>query len=198
MDNDTNRTYTAFAGHRMLATGPLRETLRRTKEQIDRGGSDPILIFEDQTGQQVDFDFRGTLDEVWEREAPVPQHIGPGRPRLGVVSREVSLLPRHWEWLEGQPNGASAALRRLVEEARKRSPGEDRARLATNSASKFMWAMTGDFPGFEEASRALFARNRERFEELIRDWPGDIRAHLQRLVEPCFAGAGAPAPLTPR
>ncbi|NVL67960.1 DUF2239 family protein, partial [Escherichia coli] len=117
-------------------------------------------------------------EEVLARAAPEPPRVGPGRPKLGVVSREVSLLPRHWEWLEIQPNGISAALRRLVEEARKRDPEGDRARLAIEAASRFMSAMAGDLPNFEEASRALFAKDDERFVSLIAEWPADVRNHL--------------------
>lgn len=157
--------------------------LLRTKEHLDRGGSELVLIFDDQTGQQIDFNFQGTLDEVLERAAPAKSRIGPGRPKLGVVCREVSLLPRHWDWLEQQPQGISAALRRLVEEARKREPGKQRSRRARAAASKFMWAMGGNLPGFEEASRALFAADQQRFEELIHDWPEDIRTHLEHLVQ---------------
>jgi hypothetical protein len=98
-----------------------------------------------------------------------------------VVSREVSLLPRHWDWLEQQPNGISAALRRLVEEARKRAPGEERARLAREAAARFMTAIAGNLPGYEEASRALFAKDHERFRQRIAAWPEDVRLHLERL-----------------
>ena len=95
----------------------------------------------------------------------------------------MSLLPRHWEWLEEQPQGISAALRRLVDEARKRDPGKARARMARDAASKFMWAMAGNLPDFEEASRALFAGDGERLSVLVRKWPKDIRNHVLRLVE---------------
>ena len=107
---------------------------------------------------------------------------GPGRPKLGVVAREVSLLPRHWEWLEQQPNGASAAIRRLVDQARSNDPGAERTRLAIEAASRFLSAMAGNLPGYEEATRALFGRDRQRFDELIGVWPKDIRLHAQRLV----------------
>jgi hypothetical protein len=140
-----------------------------------------VLIFDDQTGKQVDFDLRGTLAEVLERyrEAPVR---GPGRPKLGVVAREISLLPRHWEWLEEQPNGASAAIRRLVDEARKREPREQEAKLAIAAAGRFLTAMAGNLPGYEEASRALYTRDKRRFGELTREWPKDVRLHAQRMV----------------
>jgi hypothetical protein len=185
-DNEERRTYTAFVGTRRLVSGELEAVLARTKETLDRGEQAPLLVFEDQTGRQIDFDFRGTPDEVLARHAP-PAHAkpGPGRPKLGVVSREVSLLPRHWEWLELEPQGISAALRRLVDEARKREPGKQRARLAREAAGKFMWGMAGDLPDFEEASRALYAKDGEMLRSLIRDWPEDVRAHIVEKIEEC-------------
>jgi hypothetical protein len=186
-------TYAAFAGERLVASGSLETLLARAKQHLDEGGDPSLLIFEDQTGRQVDFDFRGSLDEVLARAAPVPPRPGPGRPRLGVVSREVSLLPRPWEFLERQPNGISAALRRLVDEARQREPDQGRARGAREAAGRFMWAMAGSLPGFEEASRALFAADQARFEELVRAWPVDIRAHLLRVTQGAFAPEGSPA-----
>lgn len=180
--SEDDLTYSAFAGTRLVASGKLAPMLQRTKAHIDAHGSDGLLIFEDQTGRQVDFDFRGTADEVIERAMPSKSRTGPGRPRLGVVSREVSLLPRHWEWLEREPQGISAALRRLVDEARQREPGRAETRQAKEAASKFMWAMAGNLPDFEEATRALFADDRTRLAQLICDWPHDIRQHVERLL----------------
>src|SRR5437763_16304960 len=108
---DEKRTYTSFAGTRLIVSGDLRAMLLGTKAYLDGENSDPVLIFEDQAGQQVDFDFRGTPAEVLERAEAVKIRTGPGRPKLGVISREVSLLPRHWDWFEQQPIGISAALR---------------------------------------------------------------------------------------
>ena len=184
MENDL--TCTAFAGEQLVASGPLAEMLPATKARYDAGGNHLLFIFDDRTGKPVDFDLRGSLDEVLARALPRPAPAGPGRPRLGVVSREISLLPRHWEWLEHQPNGASAALRRLVDEARKREPGKQRARMAADAAFRFMSAMAGNLPHFEEAGRALYAGNRAGFDDLIRDWPPDIRAHVLRLVQDAF------------
>jgi hypothetical protein len=181
---ESENMYTTFAGDRLVVSGPLRTMLVETKKHIDAEGPDKVLIFEDQTGRQVDFDFRGALEEVLARAEP-EKKAGPGRPKLGVVSREISLLPRHWQWLEAQPEGASAALRRLVEEARKREPGKQKARALRDAASKFMWTMAGNLPGFEEASRALFANDHAQFEARIRDFPNDVRAHLERLVAEC-------------
>lgn len=186
-------TYTSFAGSRRIAHGSLAETVRRTKLRLDKGIDATVLVFEDQTGQQVDFDWRGTPDEVVERldrhphlarsDAPPARRSGPGRPKLGVVSREVSLLPRHWTWLGEQPGGASAALRRLVDDARKRTPIADRRRRAREAASRFLSAMAGDRRGFEEATRALFAGDRERLAALMAPWPADIRSHVDHLLD---------------
>ena len=181
-----DNTYTAFAGTSLLAAGTRDEVLAALKSHFDRDPGALALTFEDQTGKQVDFDLRGTLADVLERYRPAPARVGPGRPKLGVVAREVSLLPRHWEWLEQQPSGASAAIRRLVDEARKRDPSEQQARSAIEAAGRFLSAMAGNLPGYEEASRALYARKRERFDELTREWPGDIRLYSQRLVRGVF------------
>jgi hypothetical protein len=181
---DDEKTYSAFAGERRIASGPLQAMLRATKAHLERAEDARLLIFEDQTGQQVDFDFSGTLAEVLARvEPPARERPGPGRPKLGVVSREVSLLPRHWAWLEAEPQGISAALRRLVDEARKKSPGEQRARQAREAVSKFLTAMAGNFEHYEEATRALFAKDHARFAELTADWPKDIRQHARSLLE---------------
>lgn len=185
-------SYTAFAGLRCIATGALEQTVLTAKRHADTGTTEPLLIFEDRTGTQIDFDLRGTPDEVRARLAAHPHFApatapgtgrsGPGRPRLGVVSREVSLLPRHWSWLVEQPGGASAALRRLVDEARKRDPAHDDARRAREAAGRFLWAVAGDLPGFEEASRALFARDDARLAGIVSTWPPDVGGHLARLL----------------
>jgi hypothetical protein len=180
-------TYSTFAGDRLVASGPLDDVLRRARAHLDRGGG-ALLFFEDLSGRQVDFDLRGTADEVVAR-ATAPARPGPGRPRLGVVSREVTLLPQHWEWLEAQPNGISAALRRLIDAARRRAPEEERSRRAKEAASRFLTAMAGDRPGYEEASRALFASDGERFARLIQRWPRDVRQHALRLAAPAFESA---------
>lgn len=190
---ETHRTYTAFAATRCIASGDLHAMLRETKRFIDRKGPDSILIFEDQTGTQIDFDFRGSPDEVLERLSSHPHFAaaqdsaqprsGPGRPKLGVVCREVSLLPRHWEWLEQQRGGISVALRKLIDEARKAGLSEENARIAREAASRFMWAMAGNLPDFEEASRALFAKDHDKLASLIAKWPKDIRNHVQKLVD---------------
>jgi hypothetical protein len=178
----TTTTYAAFAGDRVIAAGELEGVLTKLKHKLDKGDIDQLLIFDELTGRQVDFDFRGTLDDVLERELPKPVAAGPGRPRLGVVSREVSLLPAHWTWLEEQPNGISAALRRLVDEASKRDPDKQRARKAREATGRFMTALAGDRPNFEEAMRALYAGDRAQVTELTARWPKDIRAQIARML----------------
>jgi hypothetical protein len=194
MDRWDQTHCTAFEGFRRIASGTLAQVALKTKKIIDRGKCVPVVIFDDVTSEQIEVDFRGTAEDVLrrlaemtrdgtpaaapEREAP----RGPGRPKLGVVAREVTLLPRHWDWLNGQPGGASVALRKLVEEARRVNESKDRARRSQESAYRFMSAMAGNLPGFEEATRALFAGDPERLEGLIRVWPKDIRTHIKRLV----------------
>ena len=177
---ESEKEYTAFAGDQRIVSGDLRTMLTRTKERMEQGEAGPILIFDDETGQQVDFDFSGTIEEVVARAAPPKP--GRGRPKLGVVGREVSMLPRHWEWLERQPQGISGTLRRLVEEAKKKDPEGERVRMARDAASRFMWSMAGNLPDFEEATRALFAGDEARLTALMSAWPQDVRGHVERLI----------------
>jgi hypothetical protein len=185
-------TYTAFVGQRRLASGTAGEValaVKRATQPLDQ----PVVIFDDGTGRSIDFDLRGEDREVLarlEKLAPPPAEAaetpaeprGRGRPKLGVVAREVTLLPRHWEWLGAQPGGASVALRKLVDEARRASGDKDRERQARDAAYHFMSTMAGNLPQFEEASRALFADDRRRFTGLIADWPTDIRDHIVKLA----------------
>ena len=139
------------------------------------------LFFELGTGRPVDFDLRGSVEEVLARITP-PVRSGPGRPKLGVVAREISLLPRHWDWLEEQPNGASAALRRLVDEARKAEGDAGEARRRRDAACRIMMALCGNLPGFEEAMRALYQPDQAAFEERMAAWPEGLRDLLTRLA----------------
>jgi hypothetical protein len=112
---------------------------------------------------------------------------GPGRPRLGVIGREVTLLPRHWEWLGAQPGGASAALRRLVDQARTGNAARDRVRLAQERCYRFLVATLGGAYDFEEATRALFAGDRKGFVQLSEQWPADARDHARKLADAAFS-----------
>ncbi|HUH56734.1 MAG TPA: DUF2239 family protein [Rhodanobacter sp.] len=179
----------AFDHRRLIASGPLAEVVRATRQALDAGAAGPILIFDDRTSQPVEVDFRGSLDEVMARlPGPAPTATrGPGRPRLGVVAREVTLLPRHWDWLGQQPGGISGTLRRLVENATRQQEPQARARLAQEATDRFMRVMAGDLAGYEEASRALYRGERERFAELTATWPADVREHLLKLAADAWA-----------
>lgn len=174
--------YTAFSGDRLIATGALSEMLSGVKTLLDAKGSSSVLIFKDDTGEQIDFDFRGTIDEVLLRARPPKPKTGPGRPSLGVVCGEVSLLPRHWEWLQRQQNNVSAAIRRLVDDAIRNEPASAKAQRAVEATDRELWALAGNLPGCEEASRALYARDFARFRCLIQDWPPDVANHLSTLA----------------
>jgi uncharacterized protein len=187
----------------MAASGPLPKVGRELRSAVTGDENEPVLVFNDRTGELIEVDLRGTADEVEERlkrvgqvEPPVaadPQKRGPGRPKLGVIPREVTLLPAQWDWLDQQPGGASAALRRLIYEAKRSGQGKDRARQAQEAVYRFMTTMAGDFPGFEEALRAFYRREDKRFNSLIRSWPGDIRRYLQKLVAAARKSAEASA-----
>ncbi len=175
--------YTAFVGQRRLLTGD-RITIALAVKAAVASGHAAILVFEDATGRQVDFDLRGSEAEIRARlsEPEIQEPRGRGRPRLGVTAREVTLLPRHWEWLGAQPGGASATLRRLVDEARKSSAAGDERRRATEAAYRAMSALAGDLPGFEEAARALFAGDLAKTRSFVERWPGDIAAYLDAMI----------------
>jgi uncharacterized protein len=184
--------FTAFEGQRRLAAGALAEVALAVKRAEQQRAADPIVIFSDATGRAIDLDLRGDADAILAR-LPKPASAraeaeaqseprGRGRPKLGVVAREVTLLPRHWEWLNGQPGGASVALRKLVEQARRANGDAERHRAARDAAYHFMSAIAGNLPGFEEASRALFADDRRSFTRLIASWPADIRDHVVKLA----------------
>lgn len=211
------KSCTAFAGSRRIATGDLAEVALKAKELVDRGGPAPVLIFDDLTSEQLEVDLRGSAKDVLARlekyagkdkakdlfaESGEEATPGPGRPKLGVIGREVTLLPRHWDWLSSQPGGASVTLRKLVEAAKRANAGQDRIRLARESTYRFMAVMAGNLPGFEEATRVLFARKKDRFKEfekLVRIWPRDVRRHVIQLMKETLrmeempsAAAGSP------
>lgn len=165
---------TVFAGFRRIAAGPRADVVAQLRSAPPP--QEPLLrAFDDVTGERIDLDLR---PEAAENAAPAR---GVGRPRLGVVAREVTLLPRHWEWLARQPGGASVALRRIVDEARRLYEGRDTLRTAREAAYRFMSDIAGDLPGFEEATRALFAGEQQGFLERIAAWPDDVRTHLDQL-----------------
>jgi hypothetical protein len=193
-DPDTaSNTCTAFAGHSRLASGRLGDVARQVKAALDQGEQRTILIFDDTTAGQIELDLRGSIDEVLARlaqqgdGAKVERKVG--RPKLGVVGREVTLLPRHWDWLAEQPGGASVALRRLIDAERKASSFKEVARRAQETTYRFLSALAGNLAGFEAASRALFAADRDAFGRATEAWPADVRDHARWLMTGGTAGA---------
>ncbi len=200
-----SKTYTAFAAEQRIATGPIIEVALKAKELLEASPEATILLFDDETGEVVDVNLHRPAAQLEKRlkkryghaeplateaqesnEPPAPVARGRGRPKLGVVAREVTLLPRHWEWLDSQPSSASVVLRRLVEEARRTHADQDRRQKAQNATYQFLVAMAGNRMHFEETIRALFADDRPRFLQLTESWPVDIRRHAERLSENAF------------
>ena len=205
MNRPSDTTFVAFDGDHRIAAGDLREVARAAKRALDQRPEASVLIFDGINSNVIDLDFRGTIDDVLARlpaadkmaqdeiadeiapgEPAPPTSRSPGRPKLGVVAREITLLPRHWEWLARQSGGASVAIRKLVDEARRGSEEKDRIRRSQDAAYRFMSAMAGNRPHFEEAVRALFAPDPVRFRKLIAGWPADLRDHAAQLAERAF------------
>lgn len=201
MSDSMAQQYTAFNGLRRIAAGSLAQVAAQVKECFATAPVEGVLIFDDATAHLVDIDFRGTVQDVVQRlpraaesepandaipEPEVDAPRGPGRPKLGVVAREITLLPRHWDWLNTQTGGASVALRKLVEQARRAAIDKDRVRLAQEASYRFISAAISGQADAEEATRALFAGNRMRFDEAIAAWPADLRDYLKKLTRPAF------------
>ena len=165
------KRYTAFVGTRVLASGSRREVAEAAKQHAARNAAGSPLVFNDATGQQIEID-----------------DLHGGRPRMGVVAREVTLLPRHWDWLGGQPGGASAALRRLVDEAQHAKPAAARLRQARDATFRFLTAVAGDLPGCEEVLSALFAGDGRRFVALVGEWPVGVSFYAMSLSQDAFEG----------
>lgn len=188
-----DQKFTAFDGRRRFVSGSRPEVIEAIRTRSAGQPNMSLLIFDDSTGSQIDFDLRESADVPAARlqKPPVSSAGGeeprsPGRPKLGVVPREVTLLPRHWEWLAAQPGGASVTLRKLVDDARRKNADADIIRTARERAYRFMSAMAGNLAGFEEATRALFAGDRERFEKLTAKWSADVRDYTRSLADGAF------------
>ncbi|HEL2981068.1 TPA: DUF2239 family protein [Stenotrophomonas maltophilia] len=191
--------FSCFDGHRLVASGTPEVAALALKQLRVDNAAGPLLVFDNATGRTRDFDTRGSDAELLARVADaLPSAVeadaetalagesaaprGRGRPKLGVVAREVTLLPRHWAWLAEQPGGASVVLRRLVEAASRAGADKDRQRRDTERAYHFLQAIAGDLPGFEEAIRLLFAQDRVGLEAALHRWPRDVRDHALQLA----------------
>jgi len=191
-------TIIAFKGQDKLSSGPISSVAKNLKSLVDQGDAPNYLIFKRSSGQQIDLDLTGSVTDVEQRySASVPGRPADsaaeappktrGRPKLGVVGREVTLLPRHWEWLDRQRGGSSAALRRLIDAERKNNVDEDKLRRAQDSTNRFIYAMAGNLAGFEEAVRALYAGDKAGFTLQIRSWPADIKQCTMEFARDAFA-----------
>ncbi|HQZ64726.1 MAG TPA: DUF2239 family protein [Planctomycetaceae bacterium] len=184
--------FIAFDGMIRLCEGTIPQVTKAVSLKLDVCPTASILVFNRSTGQQTDIHLRATADVVASDVAS--QSVGPGRPRLGVVGREVTLLPRHWEWLNSQPSGASVALRKLVESAMRENHDKDSVRLRQEAAYKFMSAIAGNLAGYEEALRSLFANDRDGFFDQLQDWPAEVRQFAMDLAFPSQAEQSAGLP----
>lgn len=180
----------AFAGDRLIARGPVAEAMAAIHAAT--GAGEAVLVFGAGDGRVIDLDLRGEAADAVARltPPPEPEKRGPGRPKLGVTPREVTLLPRHWDWLAGQPGGASVALRKLVEGALKEAEGPDRARKAKDATYRFMTAVAGDKLGYEEAVRMLFAGDWTAFDAAVEGWPEDVREAVRGMAEGAWRNGG--------
>ena len=201
METESIPTYTAFDGETLLCKGALADVILKIKKRLGKGDNSSALIFNDATGNTMDFNFQGTEKDVLRRlevfvggadgkadvntdgKAAAADGAGPGRPKLGVMSREVSLLPRHWEWLASQSGGASAVLRRLVDEARRKTGESPSVKQIQERTYKFLSVMAGNLQGYEEAIRALYRKDAWGFAAHTEGWPRDVKRHAVALAD---------------
>lgn len=191
METKIQRSCSAFAETQKVAGGDIRDVALKVKSFLKAEPKAAVLIFDDITSEPVELDLRGTPEAVLRRLEIQPslenaKKPGPGRPKLGVVSKEITLLPQQWEWLAKQPGGASVTLRKLIEEYRKKNQAKDQLRQAQEATYKFMTAMAGNLPGFEEALRAFYAKDAAKFNKMISAWPKDIREYTHKLAKASF------------
>lgn len=183
-------TYTAFDGSKIISQGTLAHIALSLKQKTREQKTATLLVFSDLTGRQIDIDLSGTDKQVLDRlKVYSPQELqantGAGRPKLGVMPREISLLPNHWEWLLNQDGGSSAVIRNLIDEKMK-SRSKDKVKSAQETTYKFLSAIAGDLPNFEEAIRFLYRKDKKKFSELISSWPKDIIKYSMMLASDVF------------
>lgn len=188
-------TIIAFQGQNQITRASALDVALLIKDEQNQPDSAPVLLFDADTGRQLDLDISGSVQDIERRygrpstepeaaeSGQADQEKRRGRPKLGVVGKEITLLPRHWEWLEQQRGGASATLRRLIDQARKELSGQEQVRQSQDAAQRFMTALAGNLPGYEEAVRALYARNKAQFDKETANWPTDIRCCAREFAE---------------
>ena len=185
--------WVAFEHHRRTAAGQPAAVITAVQQRLGMDPNAMPVVLDATTSERIELDWRAPLErlltllptpasETADSEAADEAPRGPGRPKLGVTAREVTLLPRHWEWLARQPGGASVALRKLVQSAMREGSAADAKRRATDAAYRFMSIIGGDLPHYEEVSRALFAGELARLRALVGGWPADVSEHLLALT----------------
>ncbi|HET8942089.1 MAG TPA: DUF2239 family protein [Rudaea sp.] len=199
MNAPTNADFIVFDKHQKIARGSLPDVARAAKRRLDADSNSALLVFDAHDSRRIEIDLHGTMEQVLARVhmqelRTKPTAAGPGRPKLGVVAREVTLLPRHWDWLGRQPGGTSAAIRHLVEQALRGNDSRALAHQAMESVERFMLSMAGDLPGYEEASRAFYRSDKQRFAAITKTWPKDIRDHAQALARAAWSIMAANKP----
>lgn len=177
---DSAPLYAVFQGAQRLIVGTPAEAALTARHAIDATPDAPVLVFDRTTGKVIDLDLRGDDSDIQARYTPAVEIAKRGRPKLGVVAREVTLLPRHWDWLAQQPGGASVTLRKLIDAARKTGPD---LKARTNAAYQVMVTLAGDREGFEEASRALFAEDTAALTARMAVWPADIGTEILEYLD---------------
>lgn len=188
---DTHPTHVLFRGNRLIARGSLTE-IAAAAWDVRNGADvgDALIAVDRETGGRADLTLGDGRDAAIARasaldDPPPVMRRGRGRPRLGVIGREVTLLPAQWRWLEGQTGSASAVLRRLVHEAMKGNvPSIGTGTDGIQAADRFLAMFAGDLPGYEEATRWLYRRDRERFAARMEGWPEDVRDFALELAKP--------------
>lgn len=183
-------TYTAFEGTQMIAQGSLETVALEVKKKTKSNKKTEPLIFSDRSGKQIDLDLSGTDQDTLERlkvysQKSVPAHTGAGRPKLGVIPREISLLPQHWEWLLNQESSPSGMIRKLIDE-KNAAQLRDQVKSSQESTYKFLSAIAGDLPNYEEVIRYLYRKDKKQFQSLMAGWPKDLSKHALALSKPVF------------
>lgn len=185
-----SESFSTFTPKKCLITGSLEEAALAAFHHLQSQSAESVLIFNDATYAIMDIDLSGGAVLVKRKAASYPTanttaKSGPGRPKLGVIGKEVTLLPRHWEWLASQKGGASVTLRKLIDNARRdpKISAQSERKQAQDLTYKFCNAIAGDLPGYEEALRCLYAVDEEGFCNHIGEWPVDIAGRARSLAK---------------
>lgn len=174
--------YTAFRGDTRIITDSLFNVALALQKQSEMN----VLVFNDQTGQQIDLDLSGSEDDLKQRYTEVEYVKKVGRPKLGVISREITLQQKHWNWLDQQSSSASAVIRKLIDKELNDPSSESNIMLAKQAIDHFMLAMLGNMPNYEEATRALYQGNKSHFLALIHNYPKDLKVYLELKAQTAF------------